>query len=129
MKLLPISLLGSLLLASAPAQANPTHYVTTDTVCYKEVYKETYVPGTKHSRGYVTSRTEKVKVPCQSTRTQPVPAPTSRVDDNSCVEGSILGAIAGGGAGAAFSRGRGRAIGIPLGIVGGALIGCQIDGG
>ena len=51
------------------------------------------------------------------------------VDDNSCIEGSVLGAIGGGGAGAALSRGDGRWWAIPLGIVGGAMIGCQIDGG
>lgn len=52
-----------------------------------------------------------------------------KTDDNSCVEGSILGGIAGGGAGAALSRGDGRWWAIPLGIVGGAMVGCQIDGG
>ena len=51
------------------------------------------------------------------------------VDDNSCIEGSVLGGILGGGAGAAASRGDGRLWAIPLGIVGGAMVGCQIDGG
>lgn len=50
-------------------------------------------------------------------------------DGNSCAEGSILGGIAGAGLGAALSRGDGRLWGIPAGIVGGALVGCQIDGG
>ena len=51
------------------------------------------------------------------------------VDNNSCVEGSIIGGILGGGAGAAASRGDGRWWAIPLGIVGGSMVGCQIDGG
>ena len=51
------------------------------------------------------------------------------VDDNSCIEGSVLGGIAGGGLGAALSRGDGRWWAIPLGIVGGTMMGCQIDGG
>ena len=51
-------------------------------------------------------------------------------DGNSCVEGSILGGIAGAGLGAALSRGDGRLWGIPVtGIVGGALVGCQVDSG
>ena len=40
---------------------------------------------------------------------------TCRHDDNSCIEGGILGGIAGGGIGAA-SRGDGRWWAIPLGI-------------
>ena len=51
------------------------------------------------------------------------------MDNNSCLEGSILGGILGGGAGAAASRGDGRLWAIPLGIVGGAMVGCQVDGG
>ena len=51
------------------------------------------------------------------------------VDNNSCIEGSILGGIAGGGLGAALSRKEGRLWAIPTGIVGGALLGCQVDGG
>jgi outer membrane lipoprotein SlyB len=50
-------------------------------------------------------------------------------DNNSCLEGSILGGIAGAGAGAALSRGDGRWWAIPLGIVGGSMVGCQVDGG
>ena len=50
-------------------------------------------------------------------------------DDNSCIEGSILCGIAGGGLGAALSRKDGRLWAIPLGIVGGAMAGCQVDGG
>lgn len=52
-----------------------------------------------------------------------------KTDDNSCIEGSVLGGIAGGGLGAALSRGDGRLWAIPAGIVGGALVGCQVDGG
>ena len=52
-----------------------------------------------------------------------------KTDDNSCIEGSIIGGIAGGGLGAALSRGDGRWWAIPTGIVGGALVGGQVDGG
>ena len=59
----------------------------------------------------------------------PAPNVGGGVDDNSCVEGAVLGGILGGGAGAAASRGDGRWWAIPLGIVGGSMVGCQIDGG
>ena len=98
-------------------------------VCYKEIYREEYIPGTRNNPGRVRRWTETKEVPCKGngghTHTQPSPD----VDDNSCVEGSILGGIAGAAAGAALSRDEGMFIGIPLGIVGGALVGCQIDGG
>ena len=101
--------------------------------CFEEVYREEYIPGTRNSPGRVRRWTENVEVACQ--RAQPArPQPEARsqpapVDDNSCLEGSILGGIAGAAGGAALSRDEGMFIGIPLGIVGGALIGCQLDGG
>ena len=106
--------------------------------CYR--YKEQYVPGyyNKHGRyvgGYVKSKKE--KVPCWSINRpsypdryeDPAPNVGGGVDDNSCVEGAVLGGILGGGAGAAASRGDGRWWAIPLGIVGGSMLGCQVDGG
>ena len=100
--------------------------------CFKEVYREEYIPGTKNNPGRVRRWTETKKVPCKgnngnhgvSGNGQQAP-----MDDNSCVEGSILGGIAGAAAGAALSRDDGRWIGIPLGIVGGSMIGCAVDGG
>ena len=70
---------------------------------------------------------EEVEVACR--RSQAPEPVRQNTDDNSCLEGSILGGIAGGAGGAALSRDEGNFIGIPLGIVAGALIGCQIDGG
>ena len=99
--------------------------------CFREVYREEYIPGTASNPGRVRSWYEQEEVPCQESRPQPQPAPTSyeTEDDNSCIEGAVLGGLAGAAGGAALSRGQGNFIGIPLGIVGGALIGCQIDGG
>ena len=100
--------------------------------CYRYEYHEEYIPGTSQNPGYVKSYREKVKVPCerkayhQHQKHKIVEKP---VDDNSCIEGSILGGILGGGAGAALSRGDGRWWAIPLGVVGGTLVGCQVDGG
>ena len=98
--------------------------------CYRNEYREEYVPGTSRSPGYVSSYKERVEVPCNREIYRRDDAPRRHnTDDNSCIEGSILGGIAGGGIGAAASRGDGRLWAIPLGIVGGALAGCQVDGG
>ncbi|WLW37316.1 hypothetical protein [Synechococcus phage S-RS29] len=97
--------------------------------CYRNEYREEYVPGTSNSPGYVKSYRERVKVPCNNRIYRRDDHLPNEVDDNSCIEGSILGGILGGGAGAAASRGDGRYWAIPLGIVGGAMVGCQIDGG
>lgn len=135
-----IALIG---VTSAPAFAGgPRFRGRTNTYheefCYR--YTEEYVPGyyNKHGRyvgGYVKSR--KKKVPCWSINRpsypdryeDPAPNVGGGVDDNSCVEGAVLGGILGGGAGAAASRGDGRWWAIPLGIVGGSMLGCQVDGG
>ena len=102
--------------------------------CFRNVYREQYHPGTQQRPGYVRRWTERKEVPCwnagaEEVRPQPYPQSEQHYDDNSCIEGAILGGLAGGGLGAALSRNEGMIYGIPLGIVGGALVGCQIDGG
>ena len=109
--------------------------------CYKNVEK--YHPGyfNKHGQwvgGYVDNKRKRVAC---GRRYMPQTSPNTfpryeeehpnvgSVDENSCIEGSILGGIAGGGLGAALSRSDGRLWAIPLGIVGGAMAGCQVDGG
>ena len=135
-----LALAALLVFASAiPAEANPKHYHSRsgwaeEQKCYRKEYREEYIPGTSTSPGYVKTYRENVEVPCENSghhHTQPSPPPNvgKNTDDNSCIEGSILGGILGGGAGAAASRGDGRYWAIPLGIVGGAMVGCQIDGG
>ena len=98
---------------------------TTSQTCSKTVYKEEYVPGTREKPGYVTSSNEYIEVPCGKKKT----IVKQKVDDNDCTDGKIAGGLLGGGAGAAMSRGDGRWWAIPLGIVVGSKIGCDIDGG
>ena len=138
--------LVALLIAAAamPAEAKPGRYSSRsgwaeEKKCFRTEYTEEYVPGTSKFPGYVKTRREKVRIPCRGRRYVPNYAPNPRyeeqhpnvggIDDNSCIEGSILGGILGGGAGAAASRGDGRLWAIPLGVVSGALVGCQVDGG
>ncbi len=101
---------------------------TQQTSCYETVYREEYIPGTRNNPGRVRRWNERVEVECESTSTYEEHS-HSNVDDNSCIEGAIIGGIAGGGAGAALSRGDGRWWAIPLGVVSGTMVGCQIDGG
>tara|TARA_B100000686_G_scaffold13528_1_gene12989 strand:+ start:240 stop:734 length:495 start_codon:yes stop_codon:yes gene_type:complete len=51
------------------------------------------------------------------------------VDTNDCSEGTIAGGILGGGLATAISRGKDQWWAIPTGIITGAMIGCDIDGG
>ena len=51
---------------------------TTSQTCWKSVYKEEYVPGTKESPGYVTSSNEYIEVPCDKKKT----VVKQKVDDN-----------------------------------------------
>ena len=98
--------------------------------CYKDVYREEYVPGTRNSPGYVRRRNERVEVPCENTSYYNGGSSYYEdEDDNSCVEGSIIGGIAGGAAGGTLSTQENWIWSIPAGIIGGALVGCQIDGG
>jgi len=113
------------------------------TDCFKKVYREEYIPGTGPSNpGRVRKYYKRKKVACaqrgarqtyrQPTWIEPRPRtlpPDARVDDNSCIEGSILGGIAGGGLGGTLATKKNWIWSIPAGIIGGAMVGCQVDGG
>ena len=132
-----MKLLLATLLALTPSTvlAEQTSYqpgYSSEENCFRYEYREEYIPGTSKSPGYVRSYREKVKIPCKTghkNHHHHNKSAKGRGDDNSCIEGSILGGIAGGGAGAVLSRGDGRWWAIPLGVVSGAMVGCQIDGG
>ncbi len=50
-------------------------------------------------------------------------------DTNSCASGTVLGALAGGAAGAGLASGNDLYWSIPLGMIGGSMVGCQLNGG
>ncbi len=99
--------------------------------CYKEVYRERYIPGTAGNPGRVRRWTEQKEIPCSgAARPRRRHHHHSRhTDDNSCIGGTIVGGIAGGTVGAIASRDEGRIWAIPLGVVTGAMVGCAADGG
>ena len=121
--------------AFAPLSAEANYYQpggVKERTCYKEVYREEYVPGTQRSRGYVRSWVDKKRVPCKARGHYNHPRNEHRhgpVDDNSCIEGSVIGGIAGGALGGVLSTEENWIWAIPSGVIGGALAGCQIDGG
>ncbi len=104
---------------------------SSSSTCTREEYREEYIPGTANNPGYVKRWHDTIDVPCNPVSTRPtvIRERTPSPDGNECIEGSVLGGILGGGAAAALSRGDGRWWAIPLGVVGGSVIGCDIDGG
>ena len=100
--------------------------------CYRSEYREEYIPGSEDNPGYVKSWKETIEYPCNTpdrgTRRQVIER-QYEVDDNDCTDGKVAGAILGGGVGADLSRDEGRWWAIPLGVVTGSAIGCDIDGG
>ena len=100
--------------------------------CYKSEYKEEYVPGTEFDPGYVKSTKETVEVPCtpgDTAGTKVIRKTVVEYDTNDCSDGTIAGALLGGGLAGFGSRGKDRWWAIPTGMIGGAMVGCQIDGG
>lgn len=95
--------------------------------CYREVYREEYIPGTRERPGRVRRWTDKERVPCGSRSATAIER--ENTDDNSCIEGSILGGITGGAIGGVMATKKNWIWSIPAGVVGGAMVGCQVDGG
>ena len=136
-----LALAALLLFSALPADAKPgrlqrihrqTHY---EEYCYENV--EEYIPGyyNKHGQyvgGYVKHRRNKIPCGYAPVRNHHVPSHYQRnepVDNNDCSGGTAVGALLGGGLAGFGSRGKDRWWAIPAGVVGGAMVGCQIDGG
>jgi len=131
-----IALVALMALTPTAVLAEQTDYRPggmSEEVCFKYEYREEYVPGTSENPGYVKSYRDKIEVPCNR-RNRPEFMPpqeqsTGPVDDNSCIEGSIIGGIIGGGLGGVLATKDNWIWSIPTGVVGGAMTGCQVDGG
>jgi len=94
--------------------------------CTRNEYREEYIPGTRNDPGYVKKWEETVEVPCPGVNTK---TKVDEFDNNDCSEGKIAGGILGGGLATAISRGKDRWWAIPAGVIGGSMVGCEIDGG
>ena len=94
--------------------------------CTKNEYREEYIPGTRRDPGYVKKWEETVEVPCPGVSSTDN---NTELDNNDCSEGKIAGGILGGGLATAISRGKDRWWAIPAGVIGGSMMGCEIDGG
>ena len=94
--------------------------------CTRNEYREEYIPGTRKEPGYVKKWEETVEVPCPGVSTTNA---EKEFDNNDCSEGTIAGGILGGGLATAISRGKDRWWAIPAGVIGGSVVGCEIDGG
>ena len=103
--------------------------------CFKTEYREEYIPGNENNPGYVKSWKETLEVPCN-----PEDVATDRtyqrhvtvyenVDTNDCSDGTVVGGLLGGGLAGFGSRGKDRWWAIPTGVIGGAMLGCAVDGG
>ena len=99
--------------------------------CYRSEYREEYIPGTEDDPGYVRSWKETIEVPCNddTAKGRVIRETVVEYDDNDCSEGTVAGGLLGGGLAAFGTRGKDRWWTIPTGIIGGAMVGSQIDGG
>ena len=141
-----VELVALLLLSSVPVNAPESQRgYTTKRTCYKETYREEYVPGTRESKGYVNSFLDKVKVPCTPLAKvhhhhHPItsykysrtgyyqPTTTYRVSSSNsyssaCRSSRATGGVLGGGLAAAVSKKDAWGWSIPLGAVIGLGVG------
>ena len=130
-----MKLLLASLIALTPVSASADDVIkweTTSKTCYRETYREEYIPGTREDPGFIKTYNELIEVPWRNDRyADPIIKRETVVeyDDNDCTDGKVAGAVLGGGLGAAISRGEGRWWAIPLGAVVGSKIGCDAAGG
>ena len=131
-------LLSTLLLAPTVALAEHTYDPggSSSRKCFKSEYKEEYIPGTEDNPGYVRSSKETVEVLCdpnddvaEGKTYQRTVTVYENVDENDCSDGTLAGALLGGGLAGFGSRGKDRWWEIPTGVIGGAMLGCAVDGG
>ena len=109
---------------------------TTQRSCFKEIYREEYVPGTRSSKGYVRSFSDTVEVPCASSsghsfhsyhhnpyrhyrrsNNNQVLVPRSYISPTCTAGNTTTGGILGGSLAAALSKKDAYGWSIPLGAV------------
>ena len=118
----------------SPALADYQPGYSSTRTCFREEYREEYVPGTQDDPGYVKSWNETLEVPCTGERAEGRVYKRhvtvyENVDTNDCSDGTVAGALLGGGLAGFGTRGKDRWWTIPTGIIGGAMLGCAVDGG
>ena len=106
-----MKLLLASLIALTPVSASADDVIkweTTSKTCYRETYREEYVPGTREDPGFIRTFNELLEVPCQDDYADSDPIirreTVVEYDDNNCTDGIVAGAVLGGGLGAAISR-------------------------
>ena len=123
------TILTIVLILSGSTSINADEYqrgFSSSRTCTRNEYREEYIPGTRKDPGYVKHWEETVEVPCPGANST---TNKENVDNNDCSEGTIAGGILGGGLATAISRGKDRWWAIPAGVIGGSMMGCEIDGG
>ena len=135
-------LLGAVLICTPAMAGEYQAGYSHERTCFRSEYREEYVPGSEDNPGYVKSWKETVEVPCDDYPSDPNPnvggstgtyrrhvTVYENVDTNDCSDGTVAGALLGGGLAGFGSRGKDRWWAIPSGIIGGAMLGCAVDGG
>ena len=126
---LKTSILSVLIICSGSSSILADEYqrgFSSSKTCTRNEYREEYIPGTRKDPGYVKKWEETVEVPCPGVNSV---NNKHEFDNNDCSEGTIAGGILGGGLATAISRGKDRWWAIPAGVIGGSMVGCEIDGG
>tara|TARA_B100000700_G_scaffold268798_1_gene309712 strand:+ start:440 stop:835 length:396 start_codon:yes stop_codon:yes gene_type:complete len=126
------TILSTLIIFSSSASILADEYqrgFSSSRTCTRNEYREEYIPGTRRDPGYVKKWEETVEVPCPGVNTSNKKSNNVDFDNNDCTEGKIAGGILGGGLATAISRGKDRWWAIPAGVIGGSMVGCEVDGG
>ena len=95
MKILLASLIALSSVSPAMAHHSQRGY-TSSNECFKTVYREDYIPGTRSNPGYIKTYNETVAVPCSGSRSSVIRETTVQYDNNDCTDGKLAGALLGG---------------------------------
>ena len=116
MKIFIISLL---FLLDSPVRAHESSfYLYEKDECFRTIYKEKYIPGDSHNRGYVRSWEENLNITCSNNQIRK----TADIENNNLKVktkkfNKTLGALVGGGVAASLSAVDAYSWSIPLGLL------------